>query len=56
MSRKCFLEGKASPDYAAITSDGRAVIVAAEKPFKFTYDSEKPVMDVVKEPVDTGIT
>ena len=37
------LTGAASPDYVAVEEDGEAIIISSEKPFKFLYDSEKPV-------------
>jgi hypothetical protein len=43
------LEGLTCPDFSAILPNGRAIIVISEKPFKFTYDSVRPVDNLVKK-------
>lgn len=44
------LAGRSCPEYAVLTSSGRSIIVASQKPFKFTYDSVNPVKQPEPEP------
>lgn len=53
LERSRRLYGRRPFDYAALTKDGSAIIVAAEAGFVFDFDSLKPVR--VEEPMETAL-
>lgn len=53
LERSRRLYGRRPFDYAALTKDGSAIIVAAEAGFVFDFDSLKPVRE--EEPMETAL-
>lgn len=53
LERSRRLYGRRPFDYAALTKDGSALIVAAEAGFVFDFDSLKPVRE--EEPMETAL-
>jgi len=43
------LDGLSGPDYAALLPNGSSLICITDKPFKFTFDSLRPVNDAPRK-------
>ncbi|XP_066572053.1 nudC domain-containing protein 1 [Amia ocellicauda] len=52
ISRRCVLQGKSVPHYAAIEPKGEGLMIASEKPFKLIEVDGKPVEDSVDKPME----
>ncbi|KAL2079920.1 hypothetical protein ACEWY4_023713 [Coilia grayii] len=56
VKRRRVMRGGSVPHYAALEPQGRGVMVAAERPFRFTEVDSVPIQEPPAEPMDTDNT